>query len=200
VNFSVTAFPGRTFTGSVAAVEPAGATTSNVVTYVVRIAVDPTDVQLLPSMTATVTIVTQSADNAIEVPNAAITWAQSQAATQPASQPGSQRGGQPAAGQRSANGASVFVLRNGAPVRVPIQTGITDGVNTQVLAGIQPGEQVITGTSTGSSSRTATSGSGNIFGFGGPGGGGGNNNRPAGQGGQGGQGAPGGQGGQQPGG
>ena len=41
------------------------------VTYVVRISVDPTDVQLLPSMTAIVTIITQSAPNAIEVPNAA---------------------------------------------------------------------------------------------------------------------------------
>src|SRR5207302_3983182 len=38
--FTVTAYPGRTFTGTVAAIEPAGTTTSNVVTYVVLISVD----------------------------------------------------------------------------------------------------------------------------------------------------------------
>jgi HlyD family secretion protein len=65
----------------------------------------------------------------------------------------------------------VFVLRNGAPVRVPIQTGITDGVSTQVLAGLQADDTVVTGVSSGSSSgQNSTSGSGSIFGFGGGGG------------------------------
>ena len=139
MNFTVTAFPGKTFTGTVAAVEPAGSTTSNVVTYVVRIAVDPPDVQLLTSMTARVTIITQSAGNALEVPNSAIAWAQSQPGTQ---QSGGQRqrnaqgpNAQPPNAQTpnaqhvdpAAPNASVFVLHNGAPIRVPIQTGITDG-------------------------------------------------------------------------
>jgi len=227
VNFTVTAFPGRTFTGTVAAVEPAGTTTSNVVTYVVRISVDPTDVQLLPSMTAIVTIITQSAPDAVAVPNAAIAWAQTQPFTPPqgaqagtGGQPGARQaaGGQPGTGPRQRNAqpgdpnapnASVFVLRNGVPVRVPIQAGISDGVTTQVISGLQTGDQVITGTATNGSSRpsSSASGSGSIFNFGGPGGGGGgNNNRPAGQGsGQPGQGAPGGGqgapgGGQRPGG
>src|SRR5204862_8341413 len=74
--FTLTAFPNRTFSGTVATIQPAGTTTSNVVTYQVLIAVDKTDVTLLPSMTATVTIVTQEADNAIIVPNSAISYAQ----------------------------------------------------------------------------------------------------------------------------
>ena len=61
VNFAVAAYPTQTFTGTVAAVEPAGTTTSNVVSYTVLISVDPTTVQLLPDMTATVTIITQVA-------------------------------------------------------------------------------------------------------------------------------------------
>jgi multidrug efflux pump subunit AcrA (membrane-fusion protein) len=125
-----------------------------VVTYTVLINVDPTNAQLLPGMTATVTIVTDSADNAVLVPNNAIS-----------------------------NG-NVRVLRNGSPVVVPVQTGITDGVNTQIVSGLQPGDQVITGvvSSTGSTSKSSAStgsngssgssarpsgGSGNIFNFGG---------------------------------
>jgi HlyD family secretion protein len=148
VNFTVTAFPGRTFTGSVAAVEPAGTTTSNVVTYIVLVSTDPTDVQLLPDMTATLTIITQQANNAIVVPNSGIAYARSQG------------GG---------SGSSVFVLQNGAPVLVPIQTGITDGVTTQVVAGVQAGDQVITGggsakqSASSSSSATSSSGSRSIL-------------------------------------
>jgi multidrug efflux pump subunit AcrA (membrane-fusion protein) len=145
VTFTLTAYPSRTFTGTVATVEPAGTTSSNVVTYTVLISVDPTDAQLLPGMTATVTIVTSSADSAVLVPNGAIS-----------------------------NG-NVRVLRDGSPVSVPVQTGISDGVNTQIVSGLEPGDQVITGlvstsgttgkssTSSGSSSRTPT-----ILNFGGP--------------------------------
>jgi multidrug efflux pump subunit AcrA (membrane-fusion protein) len=127
VNFSVTAYPGRTFTGTVRAIQPAGTTSSNVVTYTVPISVDPTEVQLLPGMTATVSIVTQSATDVVTVPNAAVS-----------------------------NGA-VRVLRDGAPVSVPVQTGITDGISTQIVAGLAAGDQVITGTSAAAGTSTSTS-------------------------------------------
>jgi len=149
-SFTLSAFPGRTFTGTVASIQPSGTTTSNVVTYNVLVSVDPSsisDVTLLPSMTATVSIVTQEVDNATLVPNSALSYA----------------GGQ---------GNAVMVLRNGNPVRVPVQTGISDGTDTVVVSGVQPGDQVVTGISSGSSANrtTSSSGSGNIFGFGAPGG------------------------------
>jgi HlyD family secretion protein len=151
VNFNVTAFPSRTFTGTVAAIEPAGTTTSNVVSYTVRITVDPTDVQLLPGMTATVTIVTQAADNTILVPNAALTYANT-----------------------AASGAKVVdVLRSGSVTPVEVQTGITDGVNTQIVSGLQAGDQVVTAVSSGSTGKSSSaSGSSSILGLGGAGGGG----------------------------
>jgi hypothetical protein len=101
-------------------------------------------VQLLPDMTATVTIVTQQADGAVLVPNAAIS-----------------------------NG-KVSVLRGGAAVAVPVQTGISDGINTQILSGVNPGDQVVTGVA--STTSATRSGASSIFGFGGPGGGGAQNN------------------------
>jgi HlyD family secretion protein len=117
-----------------------------VVTYNVLISVDPTDVQMLPDMTATVAIITASADNVVVVPASAV-----------------------------ANN-TVRVLRNGSPVLVPVVTGISDGINTQIVSGLQPGDQVITGTSSGTSAGSRSSSNGtSIFGFGGPGGGNTNN-------------------------
>ena len=111
-----------------AAIVPAGTTTSNVVTYTVLISVDQTDVQLLPSMTATVTIVTQEAAGAVLVPNGAIS-----------------------------NG-KVSVMRNGTVSSVPVQTGISDGVATEVLEGLKEGDHVVTGmTEGGSPSATPAS-------------------------------------------
>ncbi len=124
--FTVTAYPDGTFTGTVATIEPTGQTTPNVVTYNMLINVDPTDVQFLPTMTATVTIITQEDTDAVLVPNAAISYAESQA--------GANRG---SAGRTSGGGrlASVYVLRNGSEVLVPIEIGASDGVYTVVLSG-----------------------------------------------------------------
>lgn len=149
VSFTLTAFPGRTFTGSVAAVQPGGVTTSNVVTYNVLCNVDPADVQLLPSMTATVTITTEQDDNALLVPNSALSYAQTQ----------------------SRGAASVYVMGNGVPTRVAVRTGSSDGQNTVVLSGVQAGQEVVTGTPSAAGQGSAAR-SGSVFGFG-PGGGGG---------------------------
>jgi len=157
--FTLTAYPGRTFTGTVSAIIPAGTTTSNVVTYSVLIAADPTDVQLLPGMTATVTVITEQDNNAVLVPNAAIAYAKTQ--------PGS--------------GSAVYVLQNGVPTRVAIQTGSTDNTNTVVVSGVQPGQVVITGPASSSSATTtrSTSGTSSILPTTG-GGGGGGGGRPGG--------------------
>jgi HlyD family secretion protein len=62
-------------------------------------------------------------------------------------------------------------------VSVPVQTGISDGINTQIVSGLQPGDQVVTGVVTSGSTKSSSGSSGtSIFGFGGPGGGGNNNN------------------------
>jgi RND family efflux transporter MFP subunit len=153
--FTLTAYPGQTFTGTVSAIIPAGTTTSDVVTYSVLIAADPTNVQLLPGMTATVTIVTEQDNNALLVPNSAIAYAKTQ--------PGS--------------GSAVYVLQNGASIRVPIQTGSTDNTNTVVVSGLQPGQEVITGpasstASTAAPAARATSGTTSILPTTGGGGGG----------------------------
>src|SRR5439155_21824455 len=143
---TMTALPGRSFTRTVARIEPIGQTTSNVVNYNVVTTVDPSDVTLLPGMTATLTIVTEEQDDVTMVPSSAISFASSQGA-QASPQGGqagaAQRGGQAGGGQggnRQGQGArggagaaqspdaaatggapaTVLVMRDGQPVAVPI--------------------------------------------------------------------------------
>jgi HlyD family secretion protein len=70
--FTVDAFPGRTFEGSVRQVRNAPTTVSNVVTYNAVIDVDNTDGGLRPGMTATVVFVLDEVADAVLIPSAAL--------------------------------------------------------------------------------------------------------------------------------
>jgi len=70
--FTVDAFPGRTFEGTVRQVRNAATAVSGVVTYDAVIDVDNADKSLRPGMTANVTFVLAQVDNAIKIPNAAL--------------------------------------------------------------------------------------------------------------------------------
>ena len=72
VNFTVDAFPNRTFRGAVSQVRNAPKNTSNVVTYDTIIKVDNQDLKLRPGMTANVSIVVARRDGTLRVPNAAL--------------------------------------------------------------------------------------------------------------------------------
>ena len=72
VTITADAISDRTFTGVVTSVSAAGTTTGGTTTYPVTIRIDDTG-DLLPGMNATAEIVTESADNVLSVPNAAIT-------------------------------------------------------------------------------------------------------------------------------
>ena len=71
-SFTVDAFPGRAFEGTVTQVRKAATNTQNVITYTVVVAFVPGDTRLLPGMTANVKLVTDTRENALKVPNAAL--------------------------------------------------------------------------------------------------------------------------------
>lgn len=74
-SFTVDAFPTRTFEGKVTAVRKAALNTNNVVTYTVVVEFANAGrggVQLLPGMTANARIVTDTRDQALKLPNAAL--------------------------------------------------------------------------------------------------------------------------------
>jgi HlyD family secretion protein len=72
VNFGVDAYPYRVFHGKVTQIRYGALTNQNVVNYDTVIAVDNSDMKLLPGMTANVSIITAQRENAVRVPNAAL--------------------------------------------------------------------------------------------------------------------------------
>lgn len=71
-SFTVDAFPGRSFEGTVKQIRMAAQNVSNVVTYTVVISTSNPRRELLPGMTASVRIVTASRDDVLKVPNGAL--------------------------------------------------------------------------------------------------------------------------------
>ena len=72
VAFTIDAFPGRNFEGSVKQVRKAATSTQNVVTYTVVVGFANPGLALLPGMTANVRIVTDTREAVLKVPNAAL--------------------------------------------------------------------------------------------------------------------------------
>lgn len=144
--FSVDAYPGVRFSGSIRQVRLAPINVQNVVTYNVVVAVDNQDLRLKPGMTANVSIVVAQKEQVLKVPNAALRF------TPPRSdraEGGSAEGrpvkaeGRPAASRLSSGTAEsgnptrkVWKQdESGEPVAVSVQTGISDGVSTEIVGG-----------------------------------------------------------------
>lgn len=105
--FTVDSFPGRNFAGKVVQLRKAAQVVQNVVTYTAVIATSNADLSLFPGMTASVRIVTDTRENVLRVPNAALRFRpagasdpQPGAARAPAGAPGNAgKGGAQPAGQ-----------------------------------------------------------------------------------------------------
>jgi HlyD family secretion protein len=70
--FTVDAYPGENFRGSIRQVRLASSTVQNVVTYNAVIGVSNPDLRLKPGMTANIKVVIDKVQNALRIPNAAI--------------------------------------------------------------------------------------------------------------------------------
>lgn len=74
VTFTVTAYPGRTFEGSVKQVRLGSTTVQNVVIYTTIVSIENPRLELLPGMTANLRIETDRRENVVRIPNAALRW------------------------------------------------------------------------------------------------------------------------------
>lgn len=148
--FSVDAYPDRNFPATIQTVRFASETVSNVVTYKAILTVDNADLLLRPGMTATADITVQSVTDALLVPNAALRYSPPTTARSRGNfltrlfappRPRGNRGGDDASGA----GRAVWVLRAGAPTRVQVETGPSDGQFTVLKSGeIKQGDLLIT--------------------------------------------------------
>jgi HlyD family secretion protein len=187
VNFTVDAFPYRTFHGVVAQVRNAATTVQNVVTYNVVVSVDNPELKLKPGMTANVAIVVAERENVVKVPNAALRFRLPDDPKAPPASPtagatrapggaGGREGGQSGGGGRSGGGRpggprserKVYVMHPGAskPEAVNVKVGISDGLSTEVVEGLKAGDLVVTSMTIPQSSAAAPAA--NPFGGGGP--------------------------------
>jgi len=152
--FTVDAYPNRRYPAVITRVSYGATTTDNVVTYLTVLRVDNDDLSLRPGMTASAEITTSELRDVLLVPNAALRFTPPRSSAAPKQSlvaslvprrpPQEKR-------VRLSEGITpsrhLWVLQQGQPLRIAVQTGATDGRMTQVVAGdLQPGMTVITGT------------------------------------------------------
>jgi HlyD family secretion protein len=152
-SFTVDAYPDRKYTAMVTRVAYGSETTNGVVTYPTLLTLENTDLTLRPGMTATALVATATRHDAVLVPNAALRFTPDSAATSAQARGGllsmmpgpPGRGGEAKVVTSSEAGAKqVWVLKDGAPVSVPLTLGVTDGRFTEVTSGeVVPGMPVI---------------------------------------------------------
>jgi HlyD family secretion protein len=116
--FTVTAWLGRSFSGTVTEVRNAARVVQDVVTYGSLIQVDNLDLALKPGMTASVRVRTGFEPDALQVPNTALRFS-------PPGQPTSPE-------------ARVWVLEGGALVAKPVHPGLSDGEHTALASADLP--------------------------------------------------------------
>ena len=151
--FTVDAYPGHQFAGTIRQVRLAPINVQNVVTYNVVVGVDNQDLRLKPGMTANVSIVVAQRDAVLKVPNAALRF------TPPtAGPPDRMAGGKPVQGKgaerpaeagKGTLGPSRTIWKLGPSGELDplhIQTGISDGLATEIVSeGLSEGALVVVG-------------------------------------------------------
>jgi HlyD family secretion protein len=136
--FTVDAYPNRIFPARLTLLHYASQMVEGVVTYQGVLEVNNQDLLLRPGMTATAEITTQKVDSVIVVPNSALRF----------TPPGMQESEKP-------KSKVVWTLREGKPVAIPVTTGLSDGVKTQILSGdVTLGMPLLVDVSTGKQGST----------------------------------------------
>jgi HlyD family secretion protein len=158
--FTVDAFPGEIFQGSIREIRQAPTTIQNVVTYAAVIEAANPDRKLRQGMTASVSVVTNLRADALRIPNAALRYrpagegggsekatpakvvavatARADGADRPRARPEAGEAVRP--GVRK---AAAYRLEGGKPARAALLVGISDGHYTEIVSGLSEGDQVV---------------------------------------------------------
>ena len=126
VEFEVDAFPEDKFNGTVTQVRLQATTTSNVVTYQVVIDAPNPELKLMPGLTANITIFTLEKDGVLAVPVRALRFTPE--------------------GEKYQENTVWKQLEGGKLEPEKVQTGVSDGIQTEILEGLSAGDRVVTGT------------------------------------------------------
>ncbi len=118
VNLTFDAVPDLNLSGSVLSVAPSGTAISGVISYYVTVVLPEADPRLKSGMTAQAEVLTKEIPDVLAVPSAAV---------------------------HSQNGSSVVTVLqpDGTQRSVPVQPGATGDGKTQIVSGLQEGQQVV---------------------------------------------------------
>ncbi|MCA6215857.1 efflux RND transporter periplasmic adaptor subunit [Ideonella sp. B7] len=138
--FTVDAYPERTFPARIVRLRYGSDTTNNVVTYQAVLEVSNKDLSLRPGMTANARIVTLRHERVLQVPNAALRYAPPQTEAKSGSSvtslliavPKQQKSAQSSTTIASGSEQTVWKLENDRAVAVRLQVGASDGRMTEV--------------------------------------------------------------------
>ena len=178
VDFTVDAYPTRTFHGTVRQVRNSPITVNNVVTYDTVISVTNADYKLKPGMTANVSLIIAQREEALKIPNLALRFRPPDGAviltnaaageSAPTNAPSAEKTPRKFKANRGVRTVYVLTGDDAAPQLKPmtIKTGITDGIFTEVLEGLNAGDKVVTGVAQ-SETQAGPGASNNPFGGGG---------------------------------
>jgi HlyD family secretion protein len=159
-SFTVDSYPEQTFRGKVIQIRSAPVITQNVVTYVVVVNVDNSDMKLKPGMTANVSVEVAKKDDVLKLPPAALRFKPKSkdddtkdkakadrtgaSGQRPAAAGGPNGGGKGASGKVKERSQKVYLLKEGKPAAVPVKTGIANNSSIELIEGdLKEGDDVI---------------------------------------------------------
>jgi len=143
--------------GTVSEIDLVGTVTQGVVTYSAKITFDSQDPRVLPGMSVSAEIITDSKVDALVVPSSAVKTQNGASYVQVFDPPLD-------AAAATAQGVVSSVL----PTRVPVTVGIAGDTTTEIVSGLTEGEQIVVRTTSSAATATATAqaGGGALFGGG----------------------------------
>lgn len=119
VEFTVDAYPDRTFQGIVTLISRSATTTNNVNYYTCYVDVDNTDGKLLPTMTARATVIIDKVENQLTVPSNCLRT------------------------KNKANFVQVYDAATGATTDVPVKVLLTGDDRVAVTGNLTPGQKIL---------------------------------------------------------
>ncbi|MYC40286.1 MAG: efflux RND transporter periplasmic adaptor subunit [Candidatus Dadabacteria bacterium] len=127
VLFKVDAFPGKDFSAKVKRVANSPSIKNDVVTYDVTCLVENPELELKPGMTAEVKKVISTKKDVLKIPTAALRFIPPKSSAVAAEA-----------------GENVWILKQGKPSPIVIETGISDDFHTEVVSGpLSEGDQIV---------------------------------------------------------
>lgn len=169
--FTVDSYPEQIFHGKVIQIRSAPVITQNVVTYIVVVNVDNSDLKLKPGMTANVSIEVAKKEGVLMLPPAAMRFRpkldvevktdKKSGASSEESAKGTEGRGKNGAGKKGrGNGLKIYLLKDGKPVPSPVKTGIANNSSIELVESeLKEGDEVIIGQSGGDAKKKSASSS-----------------------------------------